>query len=86
MAIVLQSGNLVVEKVLKKTKAKMFKDLKVGDKIQISVPVKVPGVNRRTHATYLTVINTNNGEYACKSFNELTPILDCFELVKEEGK
>ena len=60
--IVLKSNTLVVNNILKKTRAKLFKDLKIGDKIQLSVEVKYAGINRSTYATYILVENLKTKE------------------------
>lgn len=79
MDISMKSEVLEVVKVIKKTKAKMFKDLKVGSRIQLSIPVKYAGGNRGTYASYITIRNLDNNECAFKSFNEVG-ILDNFEF------
>lgn len=83
--IVLKSNILVVNKILKRTRAKVFKDLKVGDKIQLSVEVKYAG--RRgggTYATYILVENIETKDCVGKTFNELSPLLDNFEFIEEK--
>jgi len=81
MNIILRSNTLVVKDVIKKTSAKMFKDLNIGDKIELSVPVKYAGHNRgTTYSTYIRTINLNTGESVLNSFNQLPKLLGCFEL------
>jgi len=58
----------------------MFKDLKIGDKIVLSVPVEYAGRNGGSHATYIKVENLQNGEYTHKSFNQIGMLLNCFEF------
>jgi membrane protease subunit (stomatin/prohibitin family) len=81
--IVLDSGVITVKAINKKTQAKMFKDLKVGDQIYFSVPIEAAGRNRSTYATYITVINMKTLEKTESSFNQLPTILKAFEF--EQG-
>ena len=81
MNIVLRSGPLVVKTVLKKTTAKLFKDLKVGNRIELFVRLEAAGSRRgRTYSTYIKVMNLDTEEVVSKSFNELPKLLDNFEL------
>lgn len=77
--IVLKSEELEIIEVVSKTKAKMFKDLGVGDKINLSIIVDYAGSNRgSTYASYITC--ESNGNVVYKSFNELPRLLDCFKF------
>lgn len=76
----MKSKELKITKILFKTKAKMFGKLKIGDKIQCSVPIYAPGSNKGTYATYITVTNLQTSEKISKSFNQLASILGNFEL------
>jgi len=78
--ISLKSDIITVTKILRKTKAKMFENLKVGDKIEFSVPIKHAGSNRGTYATYIGVRNVETGEETSSSFNQLPTILHAFEF------
>lgn len=78
--IILESRILKVSKINKKTKAKMFENLKVGDQIQFSVPIKEAGRNKGTYATYIKATNLGTGETAYNSFNQLPTLLDIFEF------
>jgi hypothetical protein len=78
--IMLTSPDLTVIKINRKTKAQMFKNLKVGDKIQFYVPIKYAGRNRGTYATYITAKNLETGESTQNSFNQISSILDAFEF------
>jgi len=85
MDIILESNILMVKNIKKKTKAKLFKDLEVGDLIKLSIPVKAPGVslsNDCTYASYITVKNLKNDNTTNKSFNEIVKFLRCFEFEK----
>lgn len=78
--ISLRSDILEVTKIVKKTKAEMFKDLKVGSKIQLSVLAESVGGNRGTYASYITIKNLETGDYSHKSFNQIGSVLDKFEF------
>lgn len=81
--IILDSGVITVKAIKKKTQAKMFKDLKIGDQIYFSVPIEAAGRNRSTYATYITVTNMKTLEKTESSFNQLPTILKAFEF--EQG-
>ena len=79
--IVLNSGVLRVKKIIKKTSAKVFKDLAVGDEVEFSVQIQRAGVSRgRTYSTYITCRNIATGESISHSFNQLSSIIDKFEF------
>lgn len=79
--IILHSGILQVTKINRKTKAKMFKNLKVGDTIEFSVPIKQAGKGvSGTYATYIRAVNINTGEETNSSFNQIPIILEAFEF------
>ncbi|MDP5273204.1 hypothetical protein [Chengkuizengella axinellae] len=82
--IVLQSRVLTVTKINRKTKAEMFGNLRVGSKIELSVPVERAGRNRGTYATYITARNVENNEITIGSFNQLPKLLDAFEFEESE--
>lgn len=79
--IELKSNILVVTEVKKKSKAKMIGDLRVGDKIQLSVDASPVGSNRGTYATYIRIDNVDTGDYTFKSFNQ---IFDLYKIVTVE--
>jgi len=78
--IILKSDILTITKINRKTKAKMFENLSIGDKVVFSVPIKQAGSNRGTYATYIKVENINTGEITHSSFNQIVSILDAFEF------
>lgn len=79
--ITLKSEPLVVEEIKRKTTAKLFKDLKVGDSIALSVQVKHAGSNRGiAYATYIKTTNLSTGETIGNSFNQLPQLLDVFKF------
>lgn len=81
--IILTSGELVISEVVRKTTAKLFRDLKVGDRISLSVTLKPAGSNRgQTYSTYIKAENLSNNEKALNSFNQLPKLMDCFKFEK----
>ena len=78
--IILESKTLKVSKIIKRTRAKMFEDLKVGSIVKMSVPVKAAGSSRGTYATYIKIENLDTGAVAYKSFNEMWYVLANFEF------
>ena len=74
------SKKLEVVNILKKTKAYMFKDLKIGDMIQCKVPIESVGRNKGTYAVGIYVENLNTKDYTIKTFNELGNIFSLFEF------
>ena len=81
LEIVLKSNVLIVEGIERKTSAKMFKDIEVGDKLLLSVDVDYAGSNRgSTYATYIKCANLSKNDVAYKSFNEMPRFLNMFKL------
>lgn len=74
-------GNVYqVSKVLKKSSAGMFKNLKEGDLVYFSLELKPIGRSRNgTYATYITCTNYNTREKTESSLNQLGRTLACFE-------
>lgn len=79
--IILTSKILTIIEIKKETKAYMFKDLNIGDSIQLSIPVKKAGSNRSTYASYIKIENVRTGGFTHKSFNEIEKILNNFEFI-----
>ena len=81
--ITLKSDILTVKTIHKKTTAYFFKDLKIGDQIVFSIPLKGSGINSRggIYASYLTVENLTAKDARTISFNQLSHILGNFELI-----
>lgn len=74
-------GKFFVTEVKKRTQAKLFKHLGIGDIVIFSVPLKRAGCNDgRTYASYVAIENLNNGEKITKSFNQIARCLECFEF------
>lgn len=85
--IILHSDTLKVIKINRKTKAKMFENLKVGDIVQFSVPIKQAGRGRSgTYATYIKALNIETGEETESSFNQIPIILDAFEFENQNER
>ena len=80
MKIVLKSDIFVVKNIKRKTKAEMFKDLKAGDMIQLSVDASPVGGNKGTYASYIKIEKLNSEEYTHKSFNQIWELYSIFEL------
>lgn len=83
MDIILKSKKLLILDIKRKTKAKMFCDVKVGDILQLSVPVACVGIN---YAVHIKIKNLNSGQVAYKTFNQITPLLNCFEIREIDNK
>lgn len=81
MDIILKSEILTVRKIIRKTNAEMFKDLSVGDKIMLSLPVVHVGTSRgRTYAPHIKIENLNSHEVVSKTLNEIPQVFQCFEF------
>lgn len=79
--ITMSSEVFEVTKILKKTKAMFFEDIKVGDKLQFSADIEYVGTSRgRSYAVCIQILNLTQIEKAYKTFNELPKFLDYFEL------
>lgn len=77
----LKSKVLKVTKVLKKSKAHMIQNLKVGDLVQLSINAENAGSNRgRSYSSYICIKNLNTEEYTYKSFNEIDHLYRVVEL------
>lgn len=84
--IVLESETFIITKVLKKTKAKFWKDLVVGDRIffrnEIANVSGAAGSNG-IYATYYNVFKINSEETVCNSQNDICRFTSLFELKQE---
>jgi len=77
--ILLRSFILTIVRINRKTKAKMFCNLKVGDSIQCSVKIEAVGRTKSgPYAAYITIENVETGETTQSSFNQLPTILRAF--------
>lgn len=77
--IVLSSGNYKVTKIVKKTKAMLFKDWEVGQVFQITMVFKSPGRNRGLYATMVKVVDKTAGVEMSDSITCLNNRLASFE-------
>ena len=79
--IILKSNTLIVEEIIQKTSAKMFKDIEVGDKLSLSVSFEYAGSNGGFYLCNLyKVTNLSKNDAAYKSFNQMPTFLDFFKL------
>jgi len=80
--IIMKSKNIKIVKILRKTKASMFKDLKENDIITFELSLKRAGRSwdTGTYASYIKITNITTCEYVYKSSNQLSNILNAFEL------
>ena len=78
--IVMESKTLRISKILKKSSAKMFADLKVGDTVKFSVNLERAGCNRGTYATYIKAEHLESGNTNHSSFNQMPSIVSRFEF------
>ena len=78
--IVMECKTLRVSKILKKSSAKMFSDLKVWDTIKFSVNLERAGGNRGTYATYIKAEHLESGNTNHSSFNQMSSIISRFEF------
>lgn len=70
-----------VTKINRKSSSPCFKDLKVGDVIEFSVPIERAGRNGgRTYSTYILCHNRRTGKESGASFNQIDKLLECCEL------
>ena len=78
--IVMESKTLRVSKILKKSSAEMFADLKVGDTVKFSVDLKRAGRNGGSYATYIKAEHLESGNTNHSSFNQMSSIISRFEF------
>lgn len=80
--IIMKSKKVKIIKINRKTKAQMFKNLKENDLIIFELSIKRSGRNydTGTYASYIKITNLETNEYTYKSSNELSNILNAFEL------
>ena len=78
--IVMESKTLKISKILKKSSAKMFSDLKVGDTVKFSVDLKRAGCGGGTYATYIKAEHLESGNTNHSSFNQMSSIISRFEF------
>lgn len=88
MDIMMISERYRVMKIKKKTAAKMFKNVQVGDVLTFRTPIRRAGGNGGTYATGITTTLERTKESTVKTFNELPTILQNFilEIATEENE
>ena len=69
-----------VTKINRKSTSPCFKDLKIGDVIEFSVPIVRVGRHRGTYATYILCHNCRTNVESQLSFNQIDKVLECCEL------
>jgi len=75
------SGQFLVREIVKKTKTKMFCNLKVNDLIDMRVDLNATGYGRNgIYAKYITCKNLETNETVELSFNQLPKVLMCFDI------
>lgn len=80
--IVMSTGILQVYAIKKKTQAKLFKNLRTGSKIRLSIPiVSVGQTSGGCRAAYIDIENLDTGEKTSQTFNILPNILRCFDFI-----
>jgi len=62
----------------------MIGDLKIGDKIQLTIDASPVGGHGGTYASYIKITNLKNGEFTHKSFNRIGDLYNVVELAREE--
>lgn len=70
-----------VTKINRKSSSPCFKDLKVGDVIEFSVPILYAGNGSHgSYATYIRCYNRRTNAESQLSFNQIEKVLECCEL------
>lgn len=84
--IPLESAIYEVVEVKEKTRAKFFKSLRIGDRIQLEVKInRNQNLRGRIKPPYIVITNVKNKQYSLKSFNEINHYMKCFKLKKIGG-
>lgn len=80
------SNKFIVKEIIKKSQAKMFKNLNVGDSVEFRLDIKHVGSGSkgRTYAPGLKIINLKTKESTIKTLNELPKILENFKFESED--
>lgn len=78
-SVILRSRRLVITDIRKKTTARLFTDLKVGDNFRFTVQLKnTTGASSGLYALSVRVSNLTTGDSKVFSQNEVLKYLDCF--------
>lgn len=87
MPILLKSNTYQVIGIQSKTTSKFFKNLKIGSLLKFEVELKHAGSgDHGTYATCITVTNVDTKETVQKTFNQLSNILNKYELSAYTGE
>lgn len=81
--IQLKSNILQVKEIIKPTKAEMFSNLDVGNRIRLSINIDHAGTlhsSSGTRASYILATNLKTGEFTRKSFNQMPKFLEKFKF------
>ncbi|MFD1270643.1 hypothetical protein ACFQ3Y_24850 [Paenibacillus motobuensis] len=81
--IVLNSEVYVISEIKRKTRAKVFEDWRVGDRVQFSTEMRRNSSYSTVYASMFTAINLTQGTEITKSQTELVNVLRSFEIVPE---
>ena len=85
MKILLKSDVYVVMDIFGNTKAQFFQDIKIGDELQFSLPMKNTGRSSRgLYAVYVTINNLTQNTSTKRSLAELENRLSNFDLVNKK--
>lgn len=84
--IKLRSKVQVVSKIIKKTQAIFFKNLKIGHEIEITAFVRNPGRGRGLYATSMRIGNITTGEEAEFTMTVLAGHLAKFEFQEDRDE
>lgn len=76
------SGIFLIAEVTGVTKAKLFKNLKAGDFLEVKLKLADPGHGRSVYATKLQVTNLITGESTFESLSNVAARLRNFDLVE----
>lgn len=75
-----------VTKINRKSSSPCFKDLKVGDVIEFSVPISYAGYDSHgTCTTYIRCYNRRTNAESQLSLNQIDRVLECCELVEGDN-
>lgn len=74
-------NSFTVTEVKAKTKARLFKDVEVGDVLVFRIPLAATGRGRGCYAATVEVENIRSDQHDYYTLNELSPLLNrCFTL------
>ena len=74
------SKEIMISKVKKKTNAKVLKDIKSGDILELSIELKPVGSSRGRSYAPCIKIRKVGGDFTIKTFNEISILYEVFEF------